>query len=86
MMDSGQVPTQDFQSVGPNYLSQGLYKGKPCETLHFRPLSNQRQAYIQLYFLPLCLPPTCDGAHPVQLGPPTLFTEGRTRDVTCCPT
>ena len=33
------------------------------------------QSYILTYFLPTYFPPTCDGARPVQLGQPTLFTE-----------
>lgn len=35
------------------------------------------QAYILMYLLPVCFPPTYDQAQPLQLGQPSLFTEVR---------
>ena len=40
--------------------------------MYFPPTSNQGQACILTYLLPMC-----DQAHPVQLGQPSLFTEAK---------
>lgn len=69
-MDTSQVHTQDFQRMAASHISLVLIKANP--TRPFLPLSNQRQAYILMYFLSIHLQPMCDQAHPVQLWQPYL--------------
>lgn len=76
MMDTSQVHTQDFQRMAASHISLVLIKANP--TRPFLPLSNQRQAYILMYFLSIHLQPMCDQAHPVQLWQPAILTEVQT--------
>lgn len=82
-MDTGLVHTKDSQRTALNLVSQVPVKVKPTRpyTSCLRP---RERAYILTYFLPSCILPTCDQAHPAQVGHTALFIE--VNHVTCYPT
>ena len=62
--------------MASDYISQRLIRVKPQGYVF--PAFVQSEASTHPDVLPAYVPPSCDQAHPVQLGQPTLFTEEKT--------